>query len=111
MTRLLNTPIIGPSAKTVASSWIDMLAGLSGLYIFKMPPCFWAKASSAANIARNNAPAAANPRRFRFIPVYLPWLSRARPPPRDYEPQRNPRSYPAMLGPFAGLSWRGAAHG
>jgi len=28
MTRLLNTPIIGRWAKTVASSWMDMLAGL-----------------------------------------------------------------------------------
>src|SRR5262245_16454138 len=49
MTRLLNTPIIGPSAKTVASSWIDMLAGLSGLYILNMPPGFWANAGSPAN--------------------------------------------------------------
>src|SRR6185437_11502562 len=55
-----------------------MLAGLSGLYIFRMPPCFWANATSAANIARNNEPAAANPRRFRFISVYLPRLSRVR---------------------------------
>src|SRR5215472_6809094 len=45
---LLNTPIIGPSAKTVASSWIDMLAGLSGLYIRNIPPCFCANAASAA---------------------------------------------------------------
>src|SRR5439155_22665411 len=81
MTRLLNTSIIGPSAKTVASSWIDMLAGLSGLYIFRMPPCFWANAASAANIARDNEPAAANPRRLRFISVHLPWLSRGRPVP------------------------------
>src|SRR5712691_10380129 len=33
MTRLLNTPIIGPWAKIVASSRIDMLAGLSMEYI------------------------------------------------------------------------------
>src|SRR3984893_3737690 len=72
MTRLLKTPIIGPSEKTVASSWIDMLAGLSGLYIFKMPPCFWANAASTANIARNNEHAAAKPRRFGFISVHLP---------------------------------------
>ena len=76
MTRLLKTPIIGRRCETiVASSWIDMLAGLSGLYIFRMPPCFWANAASAANIARDNEPAAANARRFRFISVYLPWLS------------------------------------
>jgi hypothetical protein len=29
VTRLLNTPIIGRCEKTVTSSWIDMLAGLS----------------------------------------------------------------------------------
>jgi hypothetical protein len=40
MTRLLKTPIIGRSAKTVASSRIDMLAGLSTVYIFRMPPAF-----------------------------------------------------------------------
>src|SRR5246127_97249 len=80
MTRLLKTPIIGRSETIVASSWIDMLGGLSGSYIFKMPPCFWANAASEANIARNNEPAAANPRRFRFIPVYLPRLSRVRSP-------------------------------
>jgi len=54
MTRLLNTPIIGPWAKTVASSKIDMLAGLSGLYILSMPPCFWAK-TVQADIATSNA--------------------------------------------------------
>src|SRR6516162_2134385 len=79
MTRLLNTPIIGPSAKTVASSWIDTLAGLSGLYIFRIPPCFWANAASAANIATSNEPAAASLLSLRFIFVYLPWLSRVRP--------------------------------
>src|SRR5205814_6037057 len=50
-TRLLNTPIIGPSATNVASSWIDMLAGLSGEYIFMMPPGFWADAGPAAAAA------------------------------------------------------------
>src|SRR6266481_1710110 len=40
MTRLLKTPIIGRWAKTVASSWIDMLAGLSRLYAVNTPPCF-----------------------------------------------------------------------
>ena len=79
MTRLLKTPIIGRRCETiVASSWIDMLAGLSGLYIFRMPPCFWANAASVVNIVRNNEPTAANPCRFRFISVYLPWLSQVR---------------------------------
>ena len=59
MTRLLNTPIIGPIANTVASSWIDMLAGLSGVYIRRMPPCFWANAVPAADITASNALAAA----------------------------------------------------
>src|SRR5690348_1479889 len=52
-----------------------MLAGLSGLYIFKMPPCLWAKAASLADSAISNAPTVANARNFCFISVYLPWLS------------------------------------
>src|ERR1700730_17703414 len=72
MTRLLNTPIIGPSAKNVISSWIDMLAGLSRLYIFKMPPGYWANAGSGAKAARNHA-AIANAVRYRFISVHLPF--------------------------------------
>src|SRR5205085_12295153 len=67
MTRLLNTPIIGPWAKTVASSNIDMLAGLSGLYILRTPPCFWADAGPAAAIATSNALAAARAEKFWFI--------------------------------------------
>src|SRR5215468_4430463 len=58
MIRLLNTPIIGPWAKTVASSRIDMLAGLSGLYILRMPPCFWANAVPLPNITISSALAA-----------------------------------------------------
>jgi len=54
MTRLLNTPIIGPSATLVISSWIDMLAGLSGLYILRMPPGFSANVGSPGDIATNN---------------------------------------------------------
>src|ERR1700676_2015131 len=41
-TRLLNTAIIGRSATTVDSSWIDMLAGLSIMYCLRIPPDFWA---------------------------------------------------------------------
>jgi hypothetical protein len=44
MTRLLKTPIIGPCPAMVASSWIDMLAGLSKKYIFSTPPGFCASA-------------------------------------------------------------------
>src|SRR5258707_7336014 len=56
MTRLLNTPIIGPSAKTVDSSWIDMLAGLSGLYILMMPPLFLGHTGPAAAIGPQALP-------------------------------------------------------
>src|SRR5437868_9966662 len=42
----------------------------------------------------------ANPRRFRFISEYLPWFSRVAVPPRDYEPQRNPRSQPCYARPI-----------
>src|SRR5215472_11255066 len=73
MTRLLNTPIIGPSATKVASSTIDMLAGLSGLYIFRMPPDFWANAGSATTATSNGA-AIANAPRYRFISVHLPLI-------------------------------------
>src|SRR5262249_19936783 len=38
MTRLLKTPIIGPWPAMVASSWIDMLAGLSKKNPSSVPP-------------------------------------------------------------------------
>jgi hypothetical protein len=47
-TRLLNTAMTGRSANTVASSWIDMLAGLSMVCSRRMPPCFWACAAPIA---------------------------------------------------------------
>ena len=40
ITRLLNTPIIGIDVEMVASSWIDMLGGLSRCRICRMPPGF-----------------------------------------------------------------------
>ena len=42
MTRLLNTPIIGPCGDASTSSWIDMLAGLSKCGRMRMPPYFCA---------------------------------------------------------------------
>jgi hypothetical protein len=54
MTRLLKTPIIGRLTAPVASSCIDMLAGLSKCDITRIPPCFWANAAAAANIAIAN---------------------------------------------------------
>src|SRR6202040_433406 len=56
MTRLLKTPIIGPWPAMVASSWIDMLAGLSKKYIFSTPPCFSARAGRARGIAARAQP-------------------------------------------------------
>src|SRR6266567_2716227 len=46
MTRLLKTPIVGPCDAPVASSRIDMLGGLSKLYILRTPPDFCARAAS-----------------------------------------------------------------
>src|ERR1700687_87744 len=54
MTRLLKTPIIGPCEAIVASSWIDMLAGLSKKYILRVPPGFCAR----AGLPKSNSPAA-----------------------------------------------------
>jgi len=48
---IVEDAIIGPSAKTVDSSRIDMLAGLSMLYIFRTPPGFCADAVPPADIA------------------------------------------------------------
>src|SRR5215468_5738553 len=52
ITRLLNTPIIGIDVEMVASSWIDMLGGLSRCRTCKVPPCF------CANTGVANVPAA-----------------------------------------------------
>src|SRR5208282_4365579 len=51
MTRLLNTPIIGCTVARVASSRIDMLAGLSKCDSLRTPPCFWASAGPPAKMA------------------------------------------------------------
>ena len=53
MTRLLKTPIIGPWPAIVASSWIDIEAGLSKKYILRMPPRFCASAVPAAASAES----------------------------------------------------------
>ena len=67
ITRLLKTPIIGRLTAPVASSCIDMLAGLSKCDICKTPPDFCATAGAEAAIAANNAAAAESQRRSRFI--------------------------------------------
>src|SRR5216684_898606 len=58
MTRLLKTPIIGPWDARVASSWIDMLAGLSKKYILRVPPGFCAHAG-LPKVIPSNIPVAA----------------------------------------------------
>ncbi len=59
MIRLLNTPIIGPSAAIVDSSWIDIEAGLVTNGMRRMPPAFSAKATSLMHgVASSAAPTA-----------------------------------------------------
>src|SRR5690348_18309123 len=66
ITRLLNTPIIGPSTTIVDSSWIDTLAMLVPSGILRTPPDFSAKAGSLAH--RPTTPHATNKfRSFAFI--------------------------------------------
>ena len=72
MTRLLNTPIIGPATETVPSSCIDMLAGLSGVYILRTPPGFCAKAVPPPEIRISNALAASAARMFSIISLASP---------------------------------------
>src|SRR6516225_12192885 len=63
-----------------------------------MPPGFCANATSAADSASNH-PAAASTRIGRFISIYLPSLVA---PSSSW---RDPRSHPAIPGPFAELSF------
>src|SRR5438067_7743827 len=67
ITRLLNTPIIGPSTTIVDSSWIDTLAMLVPSGILRTPPDFCAKAGWLAH-RPPSAPHATNKlRSFAFI--------------------------------------------
>src|SRR5437764_9695180 len=68
MTRLLNTPIIGPNVDIVDSSWIDMLAGLSRCGTRRTPPAFCAQAAGRPGRASSTA-AAAKLHRFRRMSV------------------------------------------
>ena len=77
---------IGPSAKTVDSSKIDMLAGLSMLYIFRTPPGFCADAVPPPDIEISNTPAATTARKLRLIALVCLWrlyLSSQRSSKRD----------------------------
>ena len=46
------------TVEIVASSWIEALGGLSRWEIFRVPPCFWAKAGAVANTNATRVPAA-----------------------------------------------------
>src|SRR5437016_210279 len=65
ITRLLNTPIIGPSVAIVDSSWIDMLAGLVPIGTRRTPPDFSAEAGAAARVAASNTAARSAARKTR----------------------------------------------
>ena len=53
----------------VASSWIDIEAGLSKKYIFRMPPGFCANAPCPHIAPPSNIPANVNARASKFISV------------------------------------------
>src|SRR5438552_15132955 len=78
-TRLLNTAITGRVATGVASSWIDMLAGLSIMYCRRTPPCFCADAGVAVPIAISAAPTTAKARRCSIMSASSPCPSSPRP--------------------------------
>src|SRR4051794_34698436 len=70
------TPITGTTTEYVASSWIDMLAGLSQCWTFRTPPYFCAIAGAAAAVAAHTT----HPRTARrllligFLPLRsAPW--------------------------------------
>src|SRR4051812_17676067 len=72
MTRLFITPIIGRSATTVVSSWIDIEAGLSMMYCRSMPPDFWAAAGLPTSPKIAIPTAAPKMPRFAVIARFLP---------------------------------------
>src|SRR6478736_4709973 len=94
MTRLLNTPIIDRNAAPVASSWSDMLTGLSKNEILSVPPDFWANAGSLTEMAANSATVAVSTRTSGFTSGY-PHLRRV---------NKTPNFIPA--GSFIELSGR-----
>jgi hypothetical protein len=79
-----------------------MLAGLSGEYIFKMPPDFCANAGSPEDRAISNTPVAAHARILPFIPSSL--MSCGRLVFSWLDLWRNPPPNPGT--PFLGLSFK-----
>src|SRR5215472_11644036 len=78
MTRLLNTPIVTRWPIGFTPSSIDMLGGLSQMYIVRKPPRFCAETVPLAEIAISNALAAAAARRFISCPPFRAFICRAR---------------------------------
>src|ERR1700752_4634992 len=76
ITRLLKTCIIGCKVARVASSSIDMLAGLSKCESLNIPPDFCAYAPPAPAMAAVSTPSAAN---IRQVLVMLPPTGAAEP--------------------------------
>ena len=71
----MKTPIIGVAVDRVASSWVDMLAGLSPWGILSMPPDFRANAGAGADTAISNCPDRGECVRVSFhrpLPALLP---------------------------------------
>ena len=60
-----------------------MLAGLSMLYILRMPPRFWADAVPPPVIEISNTPAAATARKLRIIALKRLYFSSQRSSKRD----------------------------
>src|SRR5215472_13806863 len=88
-----------------------MLAGLSGLYILRIPPCFWANSGWVANNAVTKPPVTRITRGLRFI-LPLPDTVRGRrscPFSRDF--RQNPQLNPAISGPGLGLSFNAPVPG
>src|SRR5260221_1595309 len=76
-TRLLNTAMNGWLTEIVDSSWIEALGGLSRWEIFRVPPCFWAKAGTAVNMNAARLPAAnATHKRINHPPKDAPLRGR-----------------------------------
>src|SRR5207248_11449436 len=74
MTRLLKTPIIGPSVAIVDSSWIDIEAGLVTNGMRRMPPDVSAAAVPAALVASSSAAAKfVRVRRIAILPITSPY--------------------------------------
>src|SRR5260370_1203789 len=65
----------GMTVELVASSWIDVLGGLSRWYILRTPPLFWANATPLEHIKAAATPPSKTIRRISYS---LPWRATCR---------------------------------